>query len=308
LAVQRASDRTVEWVYDLPPEIFFAQDEVLARHVAVAEAEACYEELALLYVAMTRAKRAMYVIVEPVGTSKSHNFPKLLQETLGEAWSAGDERWFESITPAQAESVADKGMTVVSATRAVRRPARTPSETKGGDVAGERLFALEEGGGAALFGRAVHDLLAQVEWAGAEENAKLAAVWRSGGAAGEEALACLRAPQLAEIWRKPVSPRVDVWRERAFEIVLDGVWVTGVFDRVVICRDENGGVSAATVYDFKTDVVTDSRLAEAARVHGEQMALYREAVARLTGLPVGTVRGVLVFTRLRRSVVLETAG
>ena len=70
LAVQRAPDRTVEWVLDLPPKLFYAQDETLAAHVQAAEAEAGYEALSLLYVAMTRAKRAMYAITNATGTSE----------------------------------------------------------------------------------------------------------------------------------------------------------------------------------------------------------------------------------------------
>ena len=107
LAVQKAADRSVEWILDLPPKLFREHDPVLEQHVQAAEAEACYEKLSLLYVAMTRAKRAMYVITEHVGTSKSANYPKILAETLGSeyqpvrvgsifsagAWARGDSDW-----------------------------------------------------------------------------------------------------------------------------------------------------------------------------------------------------------------------
>jgi len=298
LAVQRAPDRTVEWVFDLPPETFYAQDEVLAGHVAAAEADACYEELAVLYVAMTRAKRAMYVITEPVGTSQSHNFPRLLQETVGEEWSAGDARWFEAITAAAPESGPEAALATVAAARVMRRPAHTPSATKAGEVTGGRLFALE-GAGAVAFGRAVHELLAQVEWGGAPEMAQLAAAWRKAGAAGVEAQTCLQAPELAEVWTRPPD-RAEVWRERAFEIVLEGAWVTGVFDRVVVEFDPAGRASRAVVYDFKTDRGAGSDLARAGARHKAQLMLYQRVVAVLTGLPIASVGAELVFT--------ETAG
>ncbi|HEX2862017.1 MAG TPA: UvrD-helicase domain-containing protein, partial [Lacunisphaera sp.] len=262
LAVERARDRTVEWVYDLPPELFFAQDEVLASHVAAAEAEACYEELALLYVAMTRAKRAMYVVTEPVGTSQSHNFPRLLQDTLGEQWSAGDEQWFKVVATAKPESRPAEKLAAIKAERIARRLAHTPSDMKEGDVTGERLFALEEGDGAVHFGRAVHGLLAQVDWVDAGPSGRFATEWRKEGVAGMEALACLCAPELADIWSRPASPRAEVWRERAFETVIEGVWVTGIFDRVVVSLDENGRSLSATIYDFKTDLVSEARLSE----------------------------------------------
>jgi len=292
LAVQRARDRTVEWVLDLPPEAFFSQDEVLAGHVAAAEADACYEELAVLYVAMTRAKRAMYVITEAVGTSQSHNFPRLLQETLGEKWSSGDERWFEAIARGAQESAPVPGLATVVATRALRRPARTPSEARKAESAGPELFTME-GGGAAEFGRAVHALLAQVEWGGGQVTTRLATTWEKAGAAGREALACLRAPQLAEFWSKPSSGRVELWRERAFEVVLDGVWYTGIFDRVVVHRDGSGKATNAWVMDYKTDRYA---VASAVERHAGQINLYRRVVAVLTGLPVNQVRCTLVLT------------
>jgi len=297
LAVQRAPDRTVEWVFDLPSEIFYAQDEVLAGHVAAAEADACYEELAVLYVAMTRAKRAMYIITEAVGTSQSHNFPRLLQETLGEAWSAGDERWFESVVAGSPEPGPEAGLVVVQAARVLRRPARTPSAAKSGEVAGERLFALE-GGGAALFGRAVHDLLAQVEWGGTEATAQLAVAWRNEGAAGIEALTCVRAPGLTEVWSRPAAAWVEVWRERTFEVVLDGVWLTGVFDRVVVEYDMARRPIRARVIDFKTDRCRagEDKVAEAIEKHAGQIMIYRQVVAVLTKLPIREIRCTLVLT------------
>lgn len=303
LAVQRAADRTVEWVFDLPPEIFYEQDEVLAGHVAVAEADACYEELAVLYVAMTRAKRAMYVITEPVGTSRSHNFPRLLQETLGEEWSEGDAHWFKAIKGAVPETGLEAGLLNVGAPRVSRRPARTPSEAKLAEVTGERLFALEAGGGAVRFGRTVHGLLAQVEWG--DTAAERMAAWQDAGAAGSEAWACLRAPELAAVWTKPVAARVEVWRERAFEIVLEGTWVTGVFDRVVVEFDGSGRAVRAVVYDFKTDrEAGDPARTRAVTRHKGQIALYRRVVAVLAGLPLAAVEADLVFTETARRITV----
>jgi ATP-dependent exoDNAse (exonuclease V) beta subunit len=304
LAMQRARDRSVEWVFDLPPETFHGHDDVLSAHVAAAEADACYEELAVLYVALTRAKRAMYVITEPVGTSQSHNFTRLLQETLGEEWSAGEARWFEAITPPAPTAGPETGLATVAATRVLRRPARTPSEAKTVELPGERLFALEDGGGAVRFGRAVHALLAQVEWGGGPEAARLSAAWRNEGEAGADALACLASPDLAEVWAKPPAARVEAWRERAFEIVLEGAWVTGVFDRVMVTYDGSGRAVRAAVYDFKTDRGTGPDLSRVAARHEGQIAIYRRVVAVLTGLPVASVSAEVVFTGPAKKVAL----
>ncbi len=299
LAVQRRADRTVEWVLDLPAEVFHAQDAVLSAHVAVGEADACYEEFAVLYVAMTRAKRAMYVITEPVGTSQSHNFPRLIRETLGESWSEGDPRWYEGIKPVAADETDDDGLAAIDLAPVSRRLARTPSGSPKHDIAAERLFALEAGGvgEGALFGREVHALLAQVEWGGVATATGWAKVWPAGNAS-EEALACVAAAGLAEVWSQPAAvARAEVWRERAFEIVLDGAWVTGVFDRVVLGFDEGGRICRAALYDFKTDrgSAPEAR-ARAVERHRTQLGLYRRVLATLTGLPVTAIAAELVFT------------
>lgn len=303
LAVHKASDRKVDWVLHLPSKEFFAHDPVLAAHVAAAEADACYENFCLLYVAMTRAKRAMYVITEPVGTSRSPNFPRLLQETLGEAWAGGDPRWFETIAVAPAAETARTESPVIAAAPAPRRAARRPSTENAGIVRAAGAFALE-GRDRADFGRTVHALLAQVEWADAETPV-IAAAWAAQGSEGEEALACLAAPELADIWARPAKGTAAVWRERAFEIVLDGAWVTGIFDRVVIARDAAGRTTAATVFDFKTGRLDEgSDLQSAISRHAGQMGLYRRAAAVLAGLASEAVAAEVIFTHARRRVRL----
>jgi len=302
LAVKRARDRAVEWVYDLPPEIFYAEDPVLRSHVATMEAEACYEQLALLYVAMTRAKRAMYVITEPVGTSRSLNFPRLLQETLGEEWKQGDARWYEAVSTEAEAPAANRGLLPLALTRVPRRSAATPSRAKGAEVNAARLFALE-GGHAADLGKAMHDLLARVEWVTPQGLQDLGRAWHAEGEAGWEALAVLQSPQLKAVWTQPAESAI-VWRERAFEIVLNGTWVTGIFDRVVVPCDATGRPKRAVVYDFKTDRGVSGQEAEAALRHASQLAHYRRVVAVLTGLPLPSVAAEVIFTESGRSVSL----
>lgn len=319
LAVQRAADRSVEWVLDLPAKVFAERDPVLAAHIETAEAEAAYENLCLLYVAMTRAKRAMYVVTEPIAAkATSRNFPRLLREALGETWSAGDARWFESLGPvalAGAERAAsgstsanrreEREAMLSENLRAVRRPARTPSGLQAGSVGGAVLFSLE-GGGGAVFGAAVHECLAEIEWSGPAAD-RLVGEWeRHGGAAQSEAAACFRAEELGGIWARPAEGRAEVWRERAFEVVLDGTWVTGVFDRVVVVRSTSGCALEATVFDFKTDRLdAGADLAAVAARHIGQLNLYRRVVAMLTRLQPADVGAEVVLTRARRRVLVQ---
>ncbi len=329
LAVQRSAVREIEWVLDLPSKVFFAADPVLAAHVRAAEADACYENLSLLYVAMTRAKRAMYLIAKPPGSSTSRNFTKLLAETLGEetrtvnvggrefagAFSVGDARWFEALGrdgTAVGEKPKEAAETMGAEERLelgrVRRwPARRASAGKVATVAGAQLFSLQRSG-AADFGTAVHGLLAEVEWMGEETVAEVAETWRARGVEEElceEALACLRAAELRGLWRRPNAAQAEVWRERSFEVVVDGAWITGVFDRVIVERSAAGAATRVTVIDFKTDRANEAELPGLAARHASQLNTYRRVAAILAGVEEAAVEAVLVFTRMRRSVVVK---
>ena len=319
LAVQRAADRSPEWVLDLPAKTFHENDARLLAHVEAARADACYDKLALLYVAMTRAKQGLYVVTEPVGTSKSRNFPRLLTDTLGDEtatitigslertgpFSAGDPAWFEATVsrPAPLPEPGIPRLDPVVATPAERRAAVTPSRHTEGSVSAASLFASTRDADAAAFGSAVHALLASVTaWDDSQAGA-----WRTrqraaghGEAAITEALACLGAPGSREIFSAgaEAGTTVEVWRERTFEIILDGAWITGVFDRVHLVRDTSGAVARVVVYDFKTDRLDSA--ADPARElrsrYTRQMHLYRRAAAVLTGTAASRVRCVLVPT------------
>lgn len=319
LSLHRDGEHAPEWVLELPKKEIVDADAVLRAHAAGAAADACYEALSLLYVAMTRAKRALFAVVER--PKSSANFPRLLAESLGSedaavrvgareftgSWSAGDPEWFRAITPPP-PAAAERGLEPVAAPVAVRHAARRPSGEHGGEIAAARLFERREGE-ALEFGSAVHALLAEVETCSpAEVDARVAA-WRAAGhdgAAIEAAAGVLREPALADVWQAAAAPGTagavrEVWRERAFEVVLGDEWVTGVFDRVVVERGADGRVVAATVFDFKTDRVAPepAAVAAAAARHRPQLALYREVLARLTGLAPAAVRADVIFTAVR---------
>lgn len=298
LAVQKAADRTVEWVLDLPGKTFHEHDPVLSAHVAAKESDAAYEALAKFYVALTRAKRALYVITKPVGASTSRNFPKLLEQTLGEKWTEGDPAWFAALStdqPSEAKPAQLAGLDEAKAKRGRRLVARRPSDAQS-EIALGRLFTPARPR-AADFGTRVHALFETVEWWDEAQVEIWTAARRKDGTeedALREVLRCLQSPKLEAVFARGAANR-EVWRERAFEVVLDGVWLTGVFDRVLIERDLSGRMVGAWVLDFKTDQ-TGADEAGALEKHAGQLRLYRRVAGVLTGLPLPQVRGTVVFT------------
>ena len=265
----------------------------------------------------------MYLITKPVGAkSTSANFPRLLTETLGTAglagdvrvggWSgeagfaAGDPEWFKHVAHVEEIEANVEINAAMSFAGVVRHPALTPSGTKSGMVTGAALFGAASSG-AAGYGTAMHRAFAEVEWGGV--TPALLAAWKS-AALGElvvtEASACLEANELAIVFVHEAG--AEVWRERPFEMLLDGAWITGVFDRVVLVRDGQGRVVEVTVYDFKTDRIRPEEIEQVTERYAGQMAIYRQAAARLTGLSADRVGCALVLTALRCVVAVDQPG
>ena len=175
----------------------------------------------------------------------------------------------------------------------MRRVAHAPSDSASVRRAAREYFKAEGAGGVSR-GRAVHHLLAQVSWWEDMDGDQILAVMKQVETETkwiESAWRTATSPDFREIFSRGGKGAVDLWRERSFEITLEGSWVTGVFDRVMVYRDESGKIEAATVVDFKTDAV---------KRHRSQLEIYRRVVGRLTRLPLEKVDAQLVFTEVLR--------
>jgi ATP-dependent exoDNAse (exonuclease V) beta subunit len=319
------------WVLSNPGNLVCEHTPVLAEHLARRRETTAYEALCKLYVALTRAKRATHIITtgfRSEAASAAVNFPRLLGlaldcEKMPEkddppriVWAAGDARWFEENplpiggngeTEAAPESAAPAAPPVETLTPRRIFPRVLPSQTDTGKVRAESLFAEATRGAAA--GRCVHALLARVDFLSGDEEEipRLArgAAEALRGEYDEESLsasaamveAALRSPALRGVFTAP-APDALLWRERAFDVILDGLWVSGVFDRVVLSGGE------AWLHDFKTDA-NGAPSALLSR-HSEQMALYRRALEKMTGFAPGKIPTRLVH--VPDCVVVDAGG
>jgi ATP-dependent helicase/nuclease subunit A len=328
IGVKRDRRRHVEWVFDLPPSDIVKADPVLAGYREDREAEAAYEELCKFYVALTRAKHANYIIAEPrPENSSSNNFVKLLELTLADPaagdgvrfggipatiayesrTAATDRRWFEHLArpEIQAPPSAPAAPAITAAGR--QRPLRrTPSGSESGTIGARQLFS-RGGRFARSYGTFVHLLFEQIEWLDEGDDAGLAARWAglacpddaTRARAEAEVRRCLADPAVRALFRRP-APEARCWREKRFEILLKGEWLSGTFDRVVIRPDH------ALILDFKTDK-TDSPAALQARIdsYRPQLATYREVLARMCRLPHERIDCRLLFTHPGRIVDID---
>ena len=328
LELKREGLGAAEWVMQFPPQLYHALDPVLAARVQSMEEDEGFESLCRYYVAMTRAKRALYVVASrPAKSSTSINAARLMRETLvdGEPlhgqvddleveWLRvfGRTDWFAEVPeePAPAEElVLEPASKLLGSLLQEHQPLSkrsTPSGEESFVVKGSVLFSPGREIGRNL-GTLVHALMEQVGWIeGRLSEAELAAAWVAKGFTEQHAFAqaeamvlrALRSPACRAAFTPP-GPQAKLWRERPFDLVLDnGEWISGTVDRVNLTLDSAGCITRATIIDFKTDDVPDeAALADKVKGYRPQIALYKQAVARLAGIRKEEVKARLLFVR-----------
>jgi len=304
LHTQHAENGEAEWILDLPSKEVCQPDDQLANAVEEARSEGCYESFCKLYVALTRPSHGLYVV-----TSKprdSQNYPRLLHDTLG----GEDEQQFES---GPASIVFESGNfdwvkvkevdppkpvvepELITASRGHARLVKRRASSHGPDVlSGEQLFA-SGGLDAVSFGLAVHKVFEQIGWVGEQTLVKLKSLRETMlPEAIDEVMQCIADENLAKSLAKPEG-EAQLWRERMFDVVLDGAMVSGVFDRVHLFSDR------AEIIDFKTDKAGQ----EAVDLYREQLQIYRQALAKLTGFEELAIRTQLFFTHTKTLLEVE---
>ena len=223
------------------------------------------EALCTYYVAMTRAKEAMTIILhpQPKGAATGVRMSDYVREGIGSEAELGDRGWFEA-------AVVESGSGTREFENSIGQPSTfdlQPSHRRGprvtvrkrlpskGFIAGQsagELFAPKGPRKAAMErGTEIHAKYEQLEWfEGAEKPAGF----------------------------------VELWRERPFEVFDFGEWISGRFDRVVFFRKDGDPASdvrslCAEVQDLKTGRPRPDDFYE------PQLAAYRRAVHLLTGIP-----------------------
>lgn len=294
------------------------------------------EALCLLYVAMTRARHRLDLLVQPQNDplKTSHDFAGILRAALGRGpadaqgilWRhpESSERWIPKPPPAPAAAppAPPSARPFRLATQPRSLPHRTPSAAEGGGEVTASELLRSPRSAARRTGDLVHLWLSQIEWLETfvEDEARLLALGRALVADEDllrDALGELRAflaqPTVrAELTRagRPASPAgvPTVWRERAFALRLEepdgsrALW-SGSFDRVVL-EGRPGAWTSAVVTDFKTDRVKPSELAERVAFYRPQLEGYRRVLARMTGLDPTRIEARLLFLRPDRVATL----
>lgn len=259
-------DGRIVWGLDLPSRAVCEVDETLSEAYEDALAGDTYENLCLHYVAATRAKKALYFLSEKLSeTSSARTFTRLLKETLaveGGEHKAGNAEWYLVPGKSAAPHVARTVKPIEASAYVEPRPDRPSQQTEFKRYDAVKLLSEEH---RLTLGSEVHQALAKISWN------EMPAVTGLSAAAAKVVREFLKTETAREIFTEP-DDLVALWREKSFEVKVDGRWIGGTFDRVALRK---GG---AEIFDYKLDG------AEVDQVYSEQMRLYRQALAALTGL------------------------
>jgi ATP-dependent helicase/nuclease subunit A len=306
----------------------------LGRAHAQARAAAVRDGLSGFYVALTRARHALHVIVAADGDrgpGSALTSARLLREALAGGdpnpaaegdilYDEGDAGWHAATEaadrtdrrPPARDDVPD-GIALRRGARARFLTRRSPSQMEGGGMVPVGEVLRLDAGGARDRGSIVHAWFEEVEWVedGAPGDAELHRIARRItpdlpdpvlAELMERFRGWLRHPDIREaLGRNRYGSGAEVLREMPFVTREQGRLVEGIIDRLVLAR-ENGRVTAAEIVDYKTDAVgSDPDLLARRKAHyTPQLAAYARTVRRLYHLDDDRVRARVVFLEAAR--------
>ncbi|MEN8796069.1 MAG: UvrD-helicase domain-containing protein [Akkermansiaceae bacterium] len=270
------------WLLQAPSKMIREQVPALQDAYDRWGDEQRYETMCLLYVALTRSKRGLYVFLDPVSPSRvkkredvDWSSPaNLIRQTVGEDFQSGDPNWTADIPEREhkkKEALPQLGNAILLRSRS------TPSAAKG---------AIVGGGTGRRIGNEVHALFEKIEWLAPSEVPDLPR--SQAGKIVEDTLKDLTLHQVFE------NQGAQLFREQQVELILDEKWVTGIVDRMHV-YGECDEISRIEIIDFKTDAVD---LDELVNRYAGQMENYRRAIAKVFDVEAEKVSSRMLSTHL----------
>ncbi|MGB2403328.1 MAG: UvrD-helicase domain-containing protein, partial [Akkermansiaceae bacterium] len=294
----------IEYVIKKPTQEICGADKELSKMVDTWAEDQCYERFCNLYVALTRAKKATYCILDPVkadwqpkakyndwireATAGGREYDlKIEQETCKVLYESGD--WLECgyVDKQDEADLAEESLSLrAPSTRMSRMLASEVKVYQAGDL-------LRQSKGA-HFGDLVHKQFERIAWLddlpemSERKHSKLVAE-------------CLQVAEIRQHFVRPES-ECQLLREQPIETQENDRWISGVIDRAVIMMD-NGKPSSVSIIDFKTD---EKETKEAMKYKYEsQLHTYRTAMHRITGVPEDRIKCYLLATSLKQMIPVD---
>jgi ATP-dependent helicase/nuclease subunit A len=271
------------WARELLPELAAAEDRWSEQQ--------CYEAMCLLYVALTRAKRGLYVLMDTPSDQAKEDHSSLahwLRHSLGAGtedvlFQAGSPGWSDHLPLLRPEPppAAEPSLGL-----AVPRRGKFNPSARGSD---HRTYAATQTKGID-FGNEVHRVLERVRWID-ETPPSL-----PNTDAGRAVSALLAEPTLAPLFQR-AGRNVDLLIEQPVDAILEKKYLTGTIDRLLLHR-EAGAVTQVEIIDWKTDATPDAE--DLTTRHTPQLQAYRSILER--AFPHALIRCLLVSVKHRRAL------
>ncbi|MDD5482561.1 MAG: UvrD-helicase domain-containing protein [Kiritimatiellae bacterium] len=313
------------WILTMPDRKTAACDPVLKQSLDEADNLAALDNLCLLYVAMTRAKKALYLLTR-TQKRKCFNMAAFLEEQLPAntpprniiigsgprrtpaelLYEIGSPRWFEKEKPGQFPTPETperkKNATPGKARRAFLEKTEPSLEEK---IPLNAAWLFKDESAEVLhFGSAIHELFRRVEWSDNARPDEIIRAWQPAPSCPDKVirdvkkqfLRAMAGTEIRAALAQPAGP-AELWREKSFDVILAGKWVSGIFDRVVIRRADSGAPISAKIIDYKSNRATaPEKISEISLGYKPQIALYRRALASLLNLRESDIEACLLFT------------
>ncbi len=316
-----------KWIGYLPDEAVAKSLPGGAKFFADREEEENYDDSCTVYVALTRAKKALYLLFAEAGKSSTQPEAAIIEalasddataqraqydfrtqmallhpESVCVRFAAGNSDFFTGIAPEKISGAATLARDVGALKVVSRRtPFARPSAVHGGVARGiENCFDAAHG---AETGTLIHALFEKIAFLDDDFDAEKFLAENSGNAPLPSEVRTLFCDALAEVEiadaLKTPAPEVELWREKDFlHQTAKGV-VSGTFDRVVLIR-EKGKIVRAEILDYKSDhLATEAEFLER---HATQLQIYREALAAMTKLEPAKICCALLALRLGKKI------
>lgn len=315
LTVRPRPTGPVQAVFTRPSVALMSLDQDLADAVGQVEAEDVRGSLAVLYVAMTRARHALQMFCGKEAQGGA-TFTGIVMAQLGIdgagpglAYERGDPEWWRTM-PARPAAAGATGWECPE--RIAMRPSTAadpghraaPSSREGHWISAAAAFSRTSAG-AQQQGLALHACFAAAAQLGSGASAPEEVAARAAqieptlprtqlASAALQAVRALAQPRV----RAALSPfecgpgqTLERWTERDFLAVSPAGAVRGRFDHVVVLK-EAGQPIRAHVADYKTGEGPAGPAAEEERA---QVRTYMAALAAMLALPTAAVSGALLY-------------
>ncbi len=212
----------------------------------------------LMYVALTRARYANYLLLPEQGKEKCEKESDWILEALQGQKSEpapdapvefGHADWYLQKAAKGEQSASLQELKSLGAVRTERKRI-SPSAMAGETAQGEMRSAIMSGNtSGADFGTRVHACFEQIRWL----NAPLPDWMQNPESEAQKVVAtALQQPDVAELFTAQTGQ--EVYNEQSIEAINSrNEWVSATIDRLILTHDAQGKVTAAHIIDFKTN-------------------------------------------------------